>query len=254
MQLTKAYNHKNVESKWYAHWINSGAFRPSKGKGPTFSMVIPPPNVTGSLHMGHALNNALQDILCRYKRMNGHRVLWVPGTDHAGIATQDVVERHLAAQGLSRSQLGRDEFIARVWEWKKEAGNTILLQLKALGVSCDWEHERFTMDEGVFLAVREAFVRLWEDGLLYRAQRFGAIEIYLPLADMINLDERRARLTKEAGKVGEELARIQKKLCNPDFIVKAKEEVVQKEREKSMQYEEKLRTLNLSLERLREIE
>ena len=134
-------------------------------------MVIPPPNVTGSLHMGHALNNTLQDILCRYKRMDGYRVLWVPGTDHAGIATQNVVERRLAAAGLTRAQVGRAEFIERVWEWKQEAGSAILHQLKALGVSCDWNHERFTMDEGLSLAVREAFVRLWEAGLLYRAER-----------------------------------------------------------------------------------
>jgi valyl-tRNA synthetase len=171
MQLAKAYDHKTVEAKWYAHWIQSGAFKPAVDKAPYFSMVIPPPNVTGSLHMGHALNNTLQDILCRYKRMDGYRVLWVPGTDHAGIATQNVVERRLAAQGLTRAQIGRDEFIERVWEWKKEAGSVILHQLKALGVSCDWEHERFTMDEGLSFAVREAFVRLWEEGLLYRAQR-----------------------------------------------------------------------------------
>ena len=171
MELAKTYNHRAVESKWYAHWMVLGTFKPAQGKAPHFSMVIPPPNVTGSLHMGHALNNTLQDILCRYKRMDGCRVLWVPGTDHAGIATQNVVERRLAAQGLSRAQVGRDEFAARVWEWKKEAGSTILHQLKALGVSCDWEHERFTMDEGLSLAVQEAFVRLWKDGLLYRAQR-----------------------------------------------------------------------------------
>ena len=171
MGLAKAYDHRNVESKWYAHWMQSGAFKPAAGKAPYFSMVIPPPNVTGSLHMGHALNNTLQDILCRYKRMDGYRVLWVPGTDHAGIATQNVVERRLSAQGLTRAQVGREEFIERVWEWKKEAGSAILHQLKALGVSCDWEHERFTMDEGLSFAVREAFVRLWEEGLLYRAQR-----------------------------------------------------------------------------------
>src|SRR5678815_2127948 len=171
MQLPKTYSHKDVEMKWYADWMSRGLFAPADRRAPSFSMVIPPPNVTGSLHMGHALNNTLQDILCRYKRMAGYRVLWVPGTDHAGIATQNVVERRLAAQGLSRAQVGRDEFIARVWEWKKEAGSTILHQLKALGVSCDWEHERFTMDEGLSLAVYEAFVRLWEEGLLYRAQR-----------------------------------------------------------------------------------
>jgi valyl-tRNA synthetase len=171
MQLDKAYWHKSVEAKWYQRWIESGAFKPSKGDGPYFSMVIPPPNVTGSLHMGHALNNTLQDILCRYKRMDGFRVLWIPGTDHAGIATQNVVERRLAAEGLNRNQLGREKFIERVWSWKQEAGDVILHQLRALGVSCDWDHERFTMDEGLSRAVREAFVRLWDDKLLYRAQR-----------------------------------------------------------------------------------
>jgi valyl-tRNA synthetase len=171
MELAKTYSHSHIESKWYAYWMEAGAFEPARGEGPYFSMVIPPPNVTGSLHMGHALNNTLQDILCRYKRMDGHRVLWVPGTDHAGIATQNVVERRLAAQGLSRAQLGREEFVRRVWEWKQEAGSAILHQLKALGVSCDWSRERFTMDQGLSLAVREAFVRLWEDGLLYRAER-----------------------------------------------------------------------------------
>ena len=171
MQLSKAYSHKDVESKWYAHWMNAGLFAPAKGIGRYFSVVIPPPNVTGSLHMGHALNNTLQDILCRYKRMDGFRVLWVPGTDHAGIATQNVVERQLAQKGISRTELGREKFIERVWQWKREAGDAILHQLKALGVSCDWAHERFTMDEGLSRAVREAFVKLWEDKLLYRAQR-----------------------------------------------------------------------------------
>src|SRR5688572_24373633 len=171
MQLDKAYSHREIEAKWYARWTESGAFKPVNGDRPYFSIVIPPPNVTGSLHMGHALNNTLQDILCRYKRMDGFRVLWVPGTDHAGIATQNVVERRLAAEGVSRAQLGREKFIERVWSWKQEAGNAILHQLRALGVSCDWDHERFTMDEGLSRAVREAFVRFWEDKLLYRAER-----------------------------------------------------------------------------------
>ncbi len=171
MQLSKSYSHREVEAKWYATWSNAGLFKPAIGSGEYFSIVIPPPNVTGSLHMGHALNNTLQDILCRFKRMDGLRVLWVPGTDHAGIATQNVVERQLAQKGTSRAQLGREQFIDRVWQWKQEAGNTILHQLKALGVSCDWSHERFTMDEGLSRAVREAFVKLWEDGLLYRAER-----------------------------------------------------------------------------------
>jgi valyl-tRNA synthetase len=170
MQLPKVYNHRDVETKWYNVWVNSGLFEPA-GSDRYFSIVIPPPNVTGSLHMGHALNNTLQDILCRYKRMDGYRVLWVPGTDHAGIATQNVVERQLAQKGTSRAALGREKFIEQVWQWKQEAGNTILHQLKALGVSCDWSHERFTMDEGLSRAVREAFVKLWEDKLLYRAER-----------------------------------------------------------------------------------
>ena len=171
MQLAKTYSHLEIESKWYHHWVELNLFAPRDGAGQPYSIVIPPPNVTGSLHMGHALNNTLQDILCRYKRMDGFRVLWVPGTDHAGIATQNVVERQLAQRGINRAQLGREKFIERVWEWKQEAGNAILHQLRALGVSCDWGHERFTMDEGLSRAVREAFVKLWEDGLLYRAQR-----------------------------------------------------------------------------------
>ena len=171
MQLSKTYSHNEIESKWYAHWIGAGLFEPAKTGTDYFSIVIPPPNVTGSLHMGHALNNTLQDVLCRYKRMDGARVLWVPGTDHAGIATQNVVERQLAQKGTSRAQLGREKFIETVWQWKQEAGDAILHQLRALGVSCDWSHERFTMDEGLSRAVREAFVKLWEDQLLYRAQR-----------------------------------------------------------------------------------
>ncbi|HEX2928131.1 MAG TPA: valine--tRNA ligase, partial [Candidatus Binatia bacterium] len=171
MQLSKAYSHKDIETKWYAYWLSAKLFEPAQGWEGAFSIVIPPPNVTGSLHMGHALNNTLQDVLCRYKRMDGYRVLWVPGTDHAGIAKQNVVERQLAQKGVSRAQLGRTKFIEAVWRWKQEAGDAILHQLKALGVSCDWSHERFTMDEGLSRAVREAFVKLWEDKLLYRAQR-----------------------------------------------------------------------------------
>ena len=171
MQLLKAYSHNEIEGKWYNYWAELGAFQPDESAVPHFSMVIPPPNVTGSLHIGHALNNTLQDILCRYKRMDGYNVLWVPGTDHAGIATQNVVERQLAKEGLSRAQLGRAKFVERVWAWRKQSGSTILRQLRALGASCDWSRERFTMDDGLSLAVREAFVRLWEEGLLYRAER-----------------------------------------------------------------------------------
>ncbi|MBI4527968.1 MAG: valine--tRNA ligase [Deltaproteobacteria bacterium] len=170
-ELEKAYSHRDIEGKWYASWVESGFFQPFPSAKGRFSMVIPPPNVTGSLHIGHALNNTLQDILCRYKRMDGCSVLWVPGTDHAGIATQNVVERQLAEEGLSRTQLGRAKFVERVWAWREQSGRTILRQLRALGASCDWSRERFTMDEGLSLAVREAFVKLWEDGLLYRAER-----------------------------------------------------------------------------------
>jgi valyl-tRNA synthetase len=149
-----------------------GYFSPeSIPEGPHYSLVIPPPNVTGSLHMGHALNSVLQDILSRWKRMSGYKVLWLPGTDHAGIATQNVVEKQLAAEGLDRYKLGRDDFIKRVWKWKAEYGGRIIHQLKRLGTSCDWMRERFTLDKGLSSAVREVFVRLYEDGLIYRENR-----------------------------------------------------------------------------------
>jgi valyl-tRNA synthetase len=168
-QWEKVYDPTRVEEKWYNYWMAKGYFRAdvNSPKEP-FSIVIPPPNVTGSLHMGHALNNTLQDILVRFKRMKGHNCLWMPGTDHAGIATQNVVERELAKQGLDRHQLGREEFIRRVWEWKEKYGGVIINQLKKLGASCDWSRERFTMDEGLSQAVREVFVHLYEEGLIYR--------------------------------------------------------------------------------------
>jgi valyl-tRNA synthetase len=171
-ELAKVYEPKAVEEKWYKSWENEGYFHAEPaGDRPPYSIVIPPPNVTGALHMGHALNNTLQDILCRWKRMDGHNVLWMPGTDHAGIATQNVVERQLAGEGASRHELGREQFIERVWKWKAESGGQIIGQLKRLGASCDWERERFTMDEGLSRAVREVFVRLHEDGLVYRDNR-----------------------------------------------------------------------------------
>ncbi|MCJ7664876.1 MAG: valine--tRNA ligase [Desulfobacterales bacterium] len=168
-QWEKVYDPTRVEEKWYTYWLEKGYFRaePNSLKEP-FSIVIPPPNVTGSLHMGHALNNTLQDILVRFQRMRGYNCLWIPGTDHAGIATQNVVERELAKEGLDRHQLGREEFIRRVWEWKEKYGGVIINQLKKLGSSCDWSRERFTMDEGLSRAVREVFVHLYEDGLIYR--------------------------------------------------------------------------------------
>ncbi|HTG80544.1 MAG TPA: valine--tRNA ligase, partial [Geobacteraceae bacterium] len=171
-ELAKVYEPKSVEDKWYGVWEKKGYFRGAvPSDKPSYSIVIPPPNITGVLHMGHALNNTLQDILCRWKRMSGSNVLWMPGTDHAGIATQNVVERQLAAEGKDRFELGRDAFIERVWRWKGESGGQIIGQLKRLGASCDWERERFTMDEGLSRAVREVFVRLYEEGLIYRDNR-----------------------------------------------------------------------------------
>ena len=170
--LNKSYEPAAVEDKWYARWEAAGYFAADEhASGPRFCVVIPPPNVTGVLTMGHVLNNTLQDVLVRFKRMDGHTTLWLPGTDHAGIATQNVVERQLAGEGTNRHDLGRERFIERVWAWKERYGSTILLQLKKLGSSCDWRRERFTMDPGLSQAVREAFVRLYERGLLYRGQR-----------------------------------------------------------------------------------
>ncbi len=171
-KLPKGYEPRDVETKWYRNWEESGYFHADENSPkPHYSIVIPPPNVTGVLHMGHALNNTLQDILARYKRMSGHEVLWMPGTDHAGIATQNVVEKQLAAQGKDRHELGREAFVERVWQWREESGGQIINQLKKLGASCDWERERFTMDEGLSKAVREVFVRLHEEGLIYRDNR-----------------------------------------------------------------------------------
>ncbi|MDI6716662.1 MAG: valine--tRNA ligase [Actinomycetota bacterium] len=167
--LPKVYNPHEVEAKWYKFWEKKGYFRAEiePGKKP-YTIVIPPPNVTGSLHMGHALNNTLQDIVIRKHRMQGDATLWLPGTDHAGIATQNVVERQLAQQGLTRQDVGRDEFIKRTWEWKEQYGSRIINQLKRLGASCDWSRERFTMDEGYSKAVRRDFVQLYHEGLIYR--------------------------------------------------------------------------------------
>jgi len=171
-QLDKTYSPHAVEDRWYQRWIDAGLFHADPAhSGQPYSMVIPPPNVTGSLHVGHALNNTLQDILIRWRRMQGYNVLWMPGTDHAGIATQNVVERQLQTEGTTREALGREEFLKRVWQWKEKSGGTIISQLKRLGASCDWERERFTMDEGLSEAVREVFVRLHADGLLYRGER-----------------------------------------------------------------------------------
>ncbi len=170
--LDKTYNPKDFEEKIYENWETDGDFKPDmKSDKEAFCIVLPPPNVTGVLHMGHALNDTLQDILIRYNRMLGKKVLWQPGTDHAGIATQMVVERNLAKEGISRRDFGREKFIETVWKWKEQSGGTICKQLRRLGASCDWSRERFTMDEGLSAAVRKIFVKLYKDGLIYKAKK-----------------------------------------------------------------------------------
>ncbi len=171
--LDKTYDPSAIEAALYAAWEDDGCFKAGREpEGKPYTIVIPPPNVTGSLHMGHALNNTLQDILCRFERMRGRDVLWQPGTDHAGIATQMVVERQLAEEGnATRRDMGRDAFIARVWKWKEESGSTITGQLRRLGASCDWSRERFTMDDGLSQAVLKVFVALYEQGLIYKDKR-----------------------------------------------------------------------------------
>lgn len=169
--LHNRYSPAELEAKWYQHWETTGAFRPARPDAEPFTIVIPPPNVTGSLHIGHALDNTLQDVLVRYHRLRGHDALWVVGTDHAGIATQMVVERTIASQGLKRTDMGREAFVRNVWEWKAESGGMITRQLRRLGASCDWANERFTMDEGFNRAVTKVFVQLYREGLLYRDKR-----------------------------------------------------------------------------------
>lgn len=167
--LSKGYEFATVEEKWLSRWHDENIFAAKMEDGKdAFSIVIPPPNVTGVLHVGHALNNTLQDILVRYHRMLGDNTMWVPGTDHAGIATQNVVERQLASEGKTRHDLGREDFIKKVWEWREDKGGTIVHQLKKIGSSCDWERERFTMDDGLSTSVREVFVRLYKEGLIYK--------------------------------------------------------------------------------------
>ena len=169
--LENAYNPSDVENGMYQVWEDKGYFQPSYDKHQSFSIALPPPNVTGSLHMGHGFNNAIMDTLTRYHRMLGENTLWQPGTDHAGIATQMVVERQLNAQGIKRHDLGREKFLEKIWEWKAESGGNITRQIRRLGSSVDWSRERFTMDDGLSNAVKEVFVRLYQDGLIYRGKR-----------------------------------------------------------------------------------
>jgi|GEM_PF-5519640 len=169
-ELSKVYSPREAEEKHYKAWEGEGFFAP-KGSGAPFTIVIPPPNVTGSLHMGHALNNSLQDVLIRFMRMRGRKTLWIPGTDHAGIATQNVVERDLKKQGKRKEDIGREAFIKKTWEWKKQYGGQITKQLRRLGASLDWKRECFTMDDNRSKAVRREFVSLYKDGLIYRGKR-----------------------------------------------------------------------------------
>ena len=171
MTIDKTFDPAAIEAKWYKHWEESGAFRPARPDAEPFTIVMPPPNVTGSLHIGHALDNSLQDVLIRHARLRGKDALWVAGTDHAGIATQMVVERNLALHQQKRTDFTRDQFIEKVWEWKAESGGQITRQLRRLGASCDWANERFTMDEGFSRAVIKVFVELYNQGLLYRDKR-----------------------------------------------------------------------------------
>ena len=172
-EIPKAYEPQQVEAKWYEFWIQEKCFKADAASDkPPFSMVIPPPNVTGILHLGHVLNNTIQDILARRARMQGKEVLWLPGTDHAGIATQVVVEKKLKREeGVSRHDLGREKFVERVWKWKEKHGGIIIKQLKKLGCSCDWDRECFTLDSGYSQKVLETFVDLYRKGLIFRGKR-----------------------------------------------------------------------------------
>ena len=160
------YNHSDTEKDIYTFWEKNKFFKPKKSKKKSFSIVIPPPNVTGSLHMGHALNNSLQDLLVRFYRMNDYETLWQPGTDHAGIATQALVEKKLIEKGINKHELGREKFINEIWKWKKESGDKILNQLKKLGCSCDWSRSRFTMDGDLSKAVSKTFVQLYQEKII----------------------------------------------------------------------------------------
>src|SRR5881396_83595 len=172
MELAKSFEPRTIEGRWYSYWESHGLFKPSLREDvPAYCIQLPPPNVTGTLHMGHAFQHTLMDVLIRWHRMRGDNTLWQVGTDHAGIATQIVVENQLKAEGTSRRELGRDAFVERVWKWKQESGSTITHQMRRLGVSADWSRERFTMDEGLSNAVLETFVRLYDDGLIYRGKR-----------------------------------------------------------------------------------
>ncbi|OQX47196.1 MAG: valine--tRNA ligase, partial [Candidatus Sedimenticola endophacoides] len=195
--MDKTYDPHSLEQRWYQTWEERGYFAPrpqQSDPNDAYCIMIPPPNVTGSLHMGHGFNNTIMDTLIRFKRMRGANTLWQPGTDHAGIATQMVVERQLEQDGKSRHDLGRNAFIERIWEWKAESGGNITRQLRRLGSSLDWEHERFTMDDGLSNAVKEVFVRLYEEGLIYRGKRLvnWDTKLHTAVSDLEVLNEEEA--------------------------------------------------------------
>ncbi|MEL7434368.1 MAG: class I tRNA ligase family protein, partial [Chloroflexota bacterium] len=170
--MPSTFDYEEAEDRLYEWWESNGWFKPEVNKdGESFVVPMPPPNVTGALHLGHALFSSLEDLMTRYERMRGKAALWLPGTDHAGIATQLQVEKLLQSEGTSRVDVGREEFLARTWQWKEEKGGRIQAQLRKLGASCDWSRERFTLDDGLSEAVTEVFVRLWEQGLIYRGPR-----------------------------------------------------------------------------------
>ena len=175
------YNHKKVETNIYSYWEKNKLFQPKKNKR-SFSIVIPPANITGSLHMGHALNNALQDVLARYHRMNNYETLWQPGTDHAGIATQALVEKKLKNQGINKNEIGREKFVKKVWEWKNEYGGKIINQLKKLGCSCDWSRNAFTMDKNLSNSVIKVFIDLYNKKLIYKAKKLVNWDVVLKTA------------------------------------------------------------------------
>jgi valyl-tRNA synthetase len=183
-ELEKSFNPSSIESKWYAFWEEKGYYQCGLDdeKEENFSILLPPPNVTGTLHMGHGFNQTLMDSLTRYHRMMGHNTLWQPGTDHAGIATQIVVERQLEQKGISRYDLGREKFLEKVWDWKEESGGKITKQMRRLGTSPDWSRERFTMDDGLSKSVGEVFVKLYRDGLIYRGKRLVNWDVKLKTA------------------------------------------------------------------------
>ncbi len=217
------YDHRAVESRWYSEWEKAGLFHADETReGAVFSMVIPPPNVTGSLHMGHALSYTIEDLVTRWHRMRGEVTLWLPGTDHAGIATQMVVERELAKEGLDRRQLGREEFVRRVWEWKERCGGRIVEQLRVLGCSLDWERQRFTLDEGLSAAVRHVFVALHGKGLVYRAERLinACPRCHTALSDLeVDRQETPGKLWKIAYAVEGSDARLTVATTRPETLL-----------------------------------